>query len=219
MVTLERLDKFYLTRQPVIKALHNISLKVSEGEFLVIRGPSGSGKSTLLLTIGGMLRPTAGKVLVGNQDIYAMPARERARFRAKNIGFIFQMFHLLPYLNIKENILLAAGTSKANFGKQKAADLIKQFGLSGRARHNPSELSVGERQRTAIGRALVNDPKIILADEPTGNLDPDNAAEVLDYLKNFQRTNGTVILVSHGHLADGYADRVLQLRNGHIEGS
>jgi putative ABC transport system ATP-binding protein len=219
MVRLEHLDKFYLTRQPVVKALQNISLKVSEGEFLVIRGPSGSGKSTLLLTIGGMLRPSAGKVLVDSQDIYAMPVRERARFRSKNIGFIFQMFHLLPYLNSMENILLAAGASTVNFGKQKAADLIKQFGLSGRAMHKPSELSVGERQRTAIGRALMNNPKIILADEPTGNLDPDNAAEVLDYLKNFQRTNGTVILVSHGHMADGYADRVLQLRDGHMEGS
>jgi len=219
MITLEGLDKFYQSRQPVVKALQNISFEVTEGEFIVIRGPSGSGKSTLLLTIGGMLRPSAGKVLVGRQDIYAMTVTERARFRAQNIGFIFQMFHLFPYLNIMENILLAAGSGSVNYGKHKAADLIKQLGLSGRAMHTPSELSVGERQRTAIGRALVNNPKIILADEPTGNLDPDNAAEVLDHLKNFQRANGTVILVSHGHMADAYADRILQLRDGHIQGS
>ena len=216
MVTLERLDNFYLTRQPVIKALHNISLKVSEGEFLVIRGPSGSGKSTLLLTIGGMLRPTAGKVLVGNQDIYAMPARERARFRAKNIGFIFQMFHLLPYLNIRENILLAAGTGKVNFGKQKAADLIKQFGLSGRARHNPSELSVGERQRTAIGRALVNDPTIILADEPTGNLDSKNGHEVMRMLAKLNEEGTTILMVTHSEEMANYSGSIIQLLDGKI---
>jgi putative ABC transport system ATP-binding protein len=151
------------------------------------------------------------------QDLYGLSHKNRARFRAKNIGFVFQLFHLLPYLTAEENILLPTALRDADFGQNDSAELMKRFALSQRAMHKPSELSVGERQRTAISRAMINKPKIILADEPTGNLDPENATEVFDYLKQFQRGNGTVILVTHGSLADTYADRVLRLREGQIE--
>ena len=213
MVQLENISKIYKTRRGQVKALDEISFQVREGEFLVVRGPSGSGKTTLLLAIGGMLHPTSGRVIIGDKDIYAMSKRERARFRAENIGFVFQMFHLVPYLNVVENTLLASGT-RAN--RLEAEKLLERLGMSGREHHKPSELSAGERQRTAIARALLNHPRIILADEPTGNLDPENAAQVIGYLAEFHREGGTVVVVTHGALADQYSDRIIYLQDGQV---
>gem|GEM_PF-571536 len=208
MVSLENVSKIYRTRRGEVKALNEVSLQVKEAEFVVVRGPSGSGKTTLLFTIGGMLRPTSGRAIVDGNDIYAMGERKRANFRAENVGFTFQMFHLVPYLNVIENVLLSAGkrTTEAQRHREghgekpfnssvsprlrgsseaETRELLKRLRLSEREYHKPSELSAGERQRTAIARALVKHPRIILADEPTGNLDPENAAEVIGYLAEF----------------------------------
>jgi len=176
-----------------------------------------TGKTTLLMTIAGMQHPTNGIVSVGQNNLYAMSARARAEFRAKNIGFVFQMFHLIPYLNIIENVALASGTVANKNKKAQANELIEQFGLAGRNYHKPAELSAGEKQRAAIARALLNQPKIVLADEPTGNLDPDNAATVLGHLSQFHHKGGTVIFATHGTEAEQFADHVIYLRNGHIE--
>lgn len=219
MVHFENISKIYRTRLGEVKALVEVNLRVKENEFVVIRGPSGSGKTTLLLTLGGMLRPTKGKIIVNENDIYAMSEWERARFRAENIGFVFQMFYLLPYLNVIENVLLPAGVGSNRTGQAEARELLKRLRLSGREHHKPSELSAGERQRTAIARALLNRPKILLADEPTGNLDPESAAEAVGYLSEFHGHGGTVIVVTHETVADQYANRIIHLRKGHIEES
>ena len=216
MVSLENVSKIYRTRRGQVKALDGIDLQFEEGEFVVVRGASGSGKTTLLLAIGGMLRPTNGRVLVNGDDVYAMSEGQRAKFRAQNIGFVFQMFHLIPYLNVVENTLLPAGVVKDRAERPEARKLLERLNISEREHHKPSELSAGERQRTAIARALLNRPKIILADEPTGNLDPENAAEVMGYLAEFHRDGGTVIVVTHGGIVDQYADRIIHLREGGI---
>ncbi|MHC4572247.1 MAG: ABC transporter ATP-binding protein [Planctomycetota bacterium] len=216
MVILENVEKIYRTRMGEVKALHDIDLQIEKGEFVVVCGPSGSGKTTLLMTIAGMQHPTNGIVSVGQNNLYAMSARTRAKFRARNIGFVFQMFHLIPYLNIVENVALAGGTAANKNKKAQANELIEQFGLAGRNYHRPAQLSAGEKQRAAIARALLNQPKIVLADEPTGNLDPDNAATVLGYLSEFHHKGGTVIFATHGTEAEQFADRIIHLRNGHI---
>ncbi len=214
MVVLENVVKTYRRRRGDVKALSDINLQIEKGEFVVICGPSGSGKTTLLMTIAAMLRPTSGSVCVEQNNLYTMSIRDRAKFRAENIGFIFQMFHLVPYLNVIENVVLAGGVASRDSGAVKANELLKQLGLAERAFHRPSELSAGEKQRTAIARALFNRPKIILADEPTGNLDPDNTASVLGYLSEFHHSGGTVILATHGTEAEQFADRIIHLHNG-----
>jgi ABC-type lipoprotein export system ATPase subunit len=216
MICLENTVKTYRTRKGDLKALNDVNLRIEKGEFVVISGPSGSGKTTLLMTIAAMLRPTSGTVSVEQNNLYAMSIRARAKFRAENIGFVFQMFHLVPYLNIVENVLLAGGTAADNNKNTKALELIEQFGLAGRNYHKPAELSAGEKQRTAIARALFNRPKIILADEPTGNLDADNATSVLGYLSEFHKAGGTVILATHGVEAERFADRTIYLHNGKV---
>jgi ABC-type lipoprotein export system ATPase subunit len=217
MICLENVVKTYRTRRGDVKALSNISLSIDKGEFVIICGPSGSGKTTLLMTIAGMLRPTSGVVSIEQNNLYAMSIRARAKFRAQNIGFVFQMFHLVPYLNVAENVVLASGAVANKNRKSQSPKLIKEFGLAGRSYHKPSELSAGEKQRTAVARALLNNPKIILADEPTGNLDPGNATSVLGHLSEFHRTGGTVILATHGAEAERFADRIIYLRNGIVD--
>ncbi|MFH1741996.1 MAG: ABC transporter ATP-binding protein [bacterium] len=219
MVLLESVSKIYRTRQGQVKALDRVSLQVHQSEFLVVRGRSGSGKTTLLLTIGGMLRPTNGRVTVGGSDISSMSERDRAKFRAENIGFVFQMFHLVPYLSTMENILLATQSRGSADAKGRASELLQRLNLLDRAQHRPSQLSAGERQRTAIARALLNSPNIILADEPTGNLDPETAHEVIGYLSEFHKAGGTVIVVTHGEIADKHADRIIYLQSGAIQES
>ncbi len=216
MVYLENVIKTYRTHKGDVKALDEINLQIKKGEFVVIRGPSGSGKTTLLMTIGGMLRPTSGSVSVEQENLYAMSIRQRAKFRAQNIGFVFQMFYLVPYLSVTENVVLAAGAIDSKKRYAQADELIKRFGLTDRNYHKPSELSAGEQQRTAIARALLNRPRLILADEPTGNLDPDNAATVLRFIADFHRDGGTVILATHGPAAQQFADRIIHLQSGRV---
>lgn len=216
MICLENVVKTYRTQRGDVKALNDINLRIEKGEFVVVCGPSGCGKTTLLMAIAAMLHPTSGTVSVEDNKLYAMSVQARAKFRAENIGFVFQMFHLVPYLNILENVLLAGGAVDKKNTNAKALQLIEKFGLAGRHHHKPAELSAGEKQRTAIARALFNNPKIILADEPTGNLDSDNATSVLGYLSEFHKAGGTVILATHGAEAEQFADRIINLQNGKI---
>ena len=216
MIQLSTINKTYGSFPKQVKALKNIDLHINRGEFIVIRGSSGSGKTTLLLTIGTMLQPSSGLVKIENKNIYRFNEFERAKFRAINIGFVFQEFHLIPYLNVLENIMLSAGLEKDGTKQQKAADLTDQLGLTDRILHKPFELSAGEQQRIALARALVHQPKIILADEPTGNLDPENSSIVINILNNFHQSGGTVIIATHGKDADQYADRIFSLNKGEI---
>jgi ABC-type lipoprotein export system ATPase subunit len=217
MIKLENACKIYRIRNEKVKALDNINLHITEGEFIVVRGPSGSGKSTLLFAIGGMLKVTSGLVNVNGMDIYKLDEKNRANFRAENIGFVFQMFHLVPYLNVIENVLLPAGSVKnESLSKSAAKDLLKKLHLEKRMNHKPSEMSAGENQRVAIARSLIIKPKIILADEPTGNLDPENANEVIGHLREFHKIGGTVLAVTHGTDADQFADRIVHLRKGRV---
>ncbi len=216
MIQLQQINKTFNGLSKPTEALQNIDLNINKGEFFVIRGPSGSGKTTLLMCIGGMLRPSSGLVRIQGQDIYSLSSNERSRFRASSIGFVFQSFYLVQYLNVLDNILLSAGMGNDGNGQRKATDLIDHLGLTDRILHKPSELSAGECQRVALARALIHRPDFILADEPTGNLDPENSAEVINILNDYRKDGGTIILVTHGKDADRYADRMIALEKGKI---
>ena len=216
MIQLEDITKAYRGRGAEVRALDGVTLKIDGGEFVTFKGPSGSGKTTLLMLLGGMQHPSAGRVIVNGKDLYAMGAAERSRFRANQIGFVFQMFHLVPYINVLDNVLLAPAAGPNGARRDAARALLERLGRGERAAHKPAELSAGEKQRVALARASINRPKLILADEPTGNLDPKNAAAVMAYLAEFYREGGTVVTVTHGDAADGHANRILQLRAGQL---
>lgn len=213
---LEGLNKAYSKSSVIVQALCGVTLQLDEGDFVAVQGPSGSGKSTLLLTSGTMLTPDSGSVMIFGQSPYAMTANERAAFRAKNIGFIFQQFHLVPYLTVFENVQAASLGLRASkrMTNSKVEQLLDQFGITSRSRHFPSELSVGERQRCCVARSLLNDPKLLLADEPCGSLDENNAQIVMHALKRFSKNGGAVLLVTHDSRATQMADRVMQMQNG-----
>ena len=215
MLHCEQVSKVYRPAKGEVRSLDGVELEVRRGEFVCVRGPSGCGKTTLLLTLGAMLRPTSGGVRVAGQELYALSPRQRARFRAATLGFVFQMFHLVPYLSALDNVLLAARRKSGDLQDQ-AKGLLAQLGLTARQHHRPADLSAGERQRTALARALLNHPPVILADEPTGNLDPESAGEVFQHLKTFQQSGGTVLVVTHGATAEQFADRVVEMRAGKL---
>ncbi len=217
MITVEKVLKTYQKTNGQVNALDDVSLKLNKGNFIVLQGSSGSGKTTLLMAIGGMLRPTKGKILFGQDDLYAMSMKRLADFRAKRIGFVFQMFHLVPYLNVMENVLLAMRSTGKENQKSDAGKLLENLGLQERLRHRPSELSAGEKQRVAIARAMINNPDIILADEPTGNLDPKNASAVLGYLSNYHKKGGTVVLATHQAVSEKIVTGTICLKNGRLE--
>lgn len=211
MLDLRNLCKTYRGPKGSVSALADFSLAINSGEMVAVRGPSGSGKTTLLLIAGGLLRPDAGQVFLGDQDVYELSPGARARFRARNIGFVFQQFHLVPYLSVFDNVLtptLAAGTSRAGI---RAEELLQRFGLGERMDHVPAQLSTGERQRAALARALLPQPRLLLADEPTGNLDTANGEAVLASLAEFARAGGGVLLVTHDVRVAEFADRILDL--------
>jgi len=218
MLVLDNLNKTYRTGGHAVKAIDGVSLRIDTGEFVAVCGPSGSGKTTLLMMIAAMLRPSEGTVQLDEKDVYGMTTPQRARFRAQNIGFVFQMFHLIPYLNVLENVLVAGGAISERDGV-RARELVQRLGLQHRMHHRPGELSAGEKQRTAMARALLNRPRLILADEPTGNLDPENAQSVLTHLRGFQQDGGTVIVATHGPAAEEFATRTVSLRDGRVEQS
>jgi ABC-type lipoprotein export system ATPase subunit len=217
VIVLEKVSKHYKKSSGIIKALDQIDLKVDRNEFLVIRGPSGSGKTTLLLTIGGMLRPTNGHLTVAGMDPYSINYKKRLEFRAEKIGFVFQLFHLIPYLTVIENVLLPSGSAGRNKGlESRARDLLKQLNLDDRSAHFPTELSAGEKQRAAIARAMLKKPEIMLADEPTGNLDPENATGIAKCLAEVHQKGCSVIVVTHGKDCDPFAGRIIRLERGRL---
>ena len=209
---------FFLGGQPV-KAIDTISLEVGVGEFLVLKGKSGSGKSTLLSLIAGLDRPTSGTLKVSGINLTQLNPVQLAQFRQEQIGMVFQSFNLLPTLSVIENIALPALLAgvEPKRAHQKAGELLQLAQLEHRADHNPSEISGGEMQRTAIARALVNDPALIVADEPTGNLDTRTGGRILNFIKDLNLTSGrTVIMATHSTDADAMAHRILYLRDGRI---
>ncbi|MCP5522258.1 MAG: ABC transporter ATP-binding protein [Verrucomicrobiales bacterium] len=216
MLSCSQLSRKFRTRQGSVTAIEDVSLALAKGSFTCVRGPSGCGKTTLLLALGGMLRPSNGRVLLEEADLYALSPAERSRRRAGRIGFVFQMFHLVPYLNVLENVLLAGANGGGEDALARATTLLRELGLGDRLRHRPSQLSAGERQRTALARALLNRPAVVLADEPTGNLDPDNAREVFGHLDRFRRDGGTVLVVTHGDTAREFADQELHMDKGRL---
>jgi len=217
LLQIENLDKSYAGPQGRVNAVDAVSLTVNTSEFVAVRGPSGCGKTTLLLAAGALLQPTRGRVLVNGRDPYALSPGARAQFRAENVGFVFQQFHLVPYLDVLDNILAPALALKTNGdARAHATDLAHRFGLQDRLHHVPSALSTGERQRVALARALLNRPKLLLADEPTGNLDEQNGGLVLRCLAEFARDGGSVLLVTHEARAEQSATRVVNMEGGKI---
>lgn len=217
MIRAEKLTKRYRLRGKDIHALRDVSFEVKDGDFVIIVGPSGSGKSTLLLTLGGLIHPTSGNVFTGDTSIYELPAKERAEIRKRELGFLFQTFNLIPYLTALENVQISLYLAGKPSMEQRriAAQLLEKVGLGNRLDHKPSELSVGEQQRVALARALANNPRVLLADEPTGSLDPSLSQEMIDWLRALHEEGHTIVMVTHDHEAVRYATRSLKL----IEGS
>jgi putative ABC transport system ATP-binding protein len=218
MLALQSVSKTYTHRGRTVKALDNANLEVQNGDFIAVVGPSGSGKSTLLLMLGGMLSPASGRVLVDGQSLYDMGTDKRAELRRKKIGFVFQTFNLIPYLTAMENVqvpLLLTGVNE-RIQQERAASLLTRLGLADRLDHKPSELSVGQQQRVALARMLANDPAVVLADEPTGNLDPDTSGQIIDFLEEVNREGRTVVMVTHDMRAAQRVKRILRLVDGTI---
>ena len=216
MLEMQDVTKAYTKSNQEIRALDGVSLSVSPGEFVAVRGPSGCGKTTLLLTAGALLAPDAGRVLIDGRNPYDLPPDSRAAVRAERIGFVFQQFHLVPYLTVRDNVLSAALAKPSPDAADRADEILRHFQLTDRVNHVPSELSTGERQRTALARATLNRPGLLLADEPTGNLDGANAEIVLGYLDEFARGGGAVLLVTHDDHAAGFAQRTVLLEAGTV---
>jgi ABC-type lipoprotein export system ATPase subunit len=216
MLEFKNISKWFEGPEGRVTALDEVSFSISPGEFLAVRGPSGCGKTTLLLTAGGLLRPSTGQVSLDDQDPYVLSSEMRSRMRARKIGFVFQQFHLIPYLTVRQNIMAPSLALPGDQAEQRTQGLLDDFGLNDRAGHVPAQLSTGQRQRTALARALLNKPKIILADEPTGNLDEDNADIVFDYLSKYVSEGGCVLLVTHDVRAASHATKILQMSQGRI---
>jgi ABC-type lipoprotein export system ATPase subunit len=216
MLLLDKISKIYHGERGIVRAVQEASLQIQAGEFVAVRGPSGSGKTTLLLAAGGLLRPDEGTVRINGTEPYALSPEARARFRAEHIGFVFQQFHLLPYLTVLENVLAAALPRPRSDAVDRAKSLLEKLGLAPRLDHLPAALSTGEKQRTALARALFHAPPLLLADEPTGNLDEANGQKVLEGLAEHARQGGAVLLVTHDPRAAQYAHRKLLMEAGRL---
>ena len=217
ILRVENLNKSYGKGEAKVEALKNVNLSINKGEFVVIVGPSGSGKSTLLHLIGGVDKPTSGKVFINDVDIYNLKEKDLSIFRRRNVGLIYQFYNLIPVLSAKENILLPAELDNRKIDKEYLDDLLNTLGLKERENHLPNELSGGQQQRTSIGRALINRPAIVLADEPTGNLDSKNSKEVIELLKlSVKKYKQTLIMITHDINIALQADRVITIEDGII---
>ncbi len=220
LLELKNVTKHYLTGSEVVKALEDVTLEVKYGEFVVIMGPSGSGKSTLLSIIGGLNRPTSGTVVVDGIDIYSLSQEKLADFRREYVGFVFQSFYLIPYLTVLENVMLPLIVTDYTKEQKlaKAKEILERVGLSSKMKRFPDELSGGEQQRVAIARALVNEPLLILADEPTGNLDSLTGIEIMKLFKELNDSGKTIIVVTHNPENTKFADRCVYVKDGKLLG-
>ncbi|GAA4079382.1 ABC transporter ATP-binding protein [Amphibacillus indicireducens] len=217
ILKIENLSKIYGKGETAVKALDNVSFTVQKGEFVAIIGPSGSGKSTLLHLLGGVDRPTSGKVFIDNTDIYDLDETQLAIFRRRQIGLIYQFYNLIPVLTVEENITLPILLDGQKVDQNHYSQVVDTLGLEERMGHLPNQLSGGQQQRVSIGRALINNPAIILADEPTGNLDSENSKEIIDLLKLFNKTyNQTLIMITHDERIALQADRIITIKDGQI---
>ncbi len=213
MLEIQNLTKKYRKGSETFTALDNVSFTISKGDFYAVIGHSGSGKSTLLHTIGGLIHPDSGKVIFNDSDIYNLNPKQLDEYRKKKVGFVFQQFHLMPYLSVLENIRMAC------YEKLYCENInryLEECSLTEQKNKYPSELSVGEKQRTAFIRAIISEPELLLADEPTGNLDPANSTILLNLMQAFHKKGGTVMLVSHDHSATSYSTRTITLEKGRI---
>ncbi|MFI5343542.1 MAG: ABC transporter ATP-binding protein [Chlamydiales bacterium] len=216
MIKVASVSKKYKRDNKEVTAIDNISLDIMEGDFVSIIGPSGSGKSSLLLMLGGMLSPTEGSILIDQESLYELTPNERAALRQKKMGFVFQTFNLIPYLSALQNVqvpLLLAGVDEKK-QQAKAQELLERVGLSNRMDHKPAELSVGQQQRIALARMLANDPSIIFADEPTGNLDPEMSRQVISFLLELNQEGRTIIMVTHDMKVAKQAKRIITISTG-----
>ncbi|WP_055108087.1 ABC transporter ATP-binding protein [Paenibacillus ihumii] len=217
ILKIEHLSKTYGKGETAVKALDDVSFSVQKGQFVAIIGPSGSGKSTILHMLGGVDRPTSGKVFVDNTDIYSLNETQLAIFRRRQIGLIYQFYNLIPVLTVEENIKLPMLLDEHKVDKKQFSDLVKILNLQERLNHLPNQLSGGQQQRVSIGRALISNPAIMLADEPTGNLDSKNSREIIDLLKMFNKTfNQTLIVITHDERIALQADRIIAIEDGRI---
>ncbi|NQD67428.1 ABC transporter ATP-binding protein [Bacillus haikouensis] len=217
IVKIENLSKIYGKGETAVKALDDVSFSVNKGEFVAIIGPSGSGKSTLLHLLGGVDRPTSGKVLIDNTDIYQLDETQLAIFRRRQIGLIYQFYNLIPILTVEENITLPMLLDQHKVDNKQLTSIVSTLGLEQRLNHLPNQLSGGQQQRVSIGRALISNPAIILADEPTGNLDSKNSHEIIELLKMFNKTyNQTLIVITHDERIALQADRVIEIADGRV---
>ncbi len=213
----ENLTKIYGKGNTAVTALENVNLAVGKGEFVAVIGPSGSGKSTLLHMLGGVDTPTAGKVLIDGTDIYSLNQSQLAIFRRRQIGLVYQFYNLIPVLNVEENITLPLLLDGRREDRKHLPQLITALGLEDRLNHLPNQLSGGQQQRVSIGRALINHPALVLADEPTGNLDSKNSAEIISLLRMFnQKYKQTLLVITHDERIAMQADRVISIEDGHI---
>ena len=217
ILKVENLSKVYGKGETKIKAVDDISFSVEKGDFVAIVGASGSGKSTLLHLLGGVDRPTKGKVFIDDVDIYAMDNDALAIFRRRQIGLIYQFYNLIPILDVEENITLPAKLDGAEVDKKHLNDLLETLGLENRKKHLPNELSGGQQQRVSIGRAIINNPALVLADEPTGNLDSKASDEIISLLKKSnQKYNQTIIVITHDLEIASSANRIITIEDGKI---
>ena len=217
ILKVENLTKVYGKGENEVRALNGVSFSVEKGDFVAIIGPSGSGKSTLLHTLGGVDRPTGGKVLVNGQDVYSRSDEQIAVFRRREVGLIYQFYNLIPVLNVEENMYLPVLLDGRNVNRDRLRELIRELDLVGREKHLPNQLSGGQQQRVSIGRALMNSPSIVLADEPTGNLDSKNSHEIVELLKRMNREyNQTLIMITHDESIALQARRIIAIEDGKI---
>lgn len=217
ILKISNLSKVYGKGATAVKALDDVSLTIKKGEFVAIIGPSGSGKSTLMHMMGGVDKPTSGNVTIENTDIYNLNETQLAIFRRRQIGLIYQFYNLIPVLTVEENITLPVLLDGHKVDKKQFADIVKSLNLDTRLKHLPNQLSGGQQQRVSIGRALISNPALMLADEPTGNLDSENSKEIIDLLKMFNKTyNQTLVVITHDDRIALQADRIITIKDGAI---
>ena len=217
LLRIEHLTKVYGSGENEVRALDDISFSVPKGQFLAIIGPSGSGKSTLLHILGGVDRPTSGTVWVDGQDVYAQNEEQLAVFRRRQVGLVYQFYNLIPVLNVTENMTLPLRMDGRKVDPQRLAEMVEILGLQGRERHLPNQLSGGQQQRVSIGRALMNTPAVMLADEPTGNLDSKNSQEIVELLRlSNQKYGQTLIIITHDENIALQADRIIAIEDGRL---